>query len=1065
VRVSQIRLRILGESVIEVGDTIVEPSATHLFALLLYLAIERGKLITRAQLASLLFPGVTDVKAAHNLRQLLYRLRRIGVPLESTAAAVRLPGESVVEAPESILTRGTSAASRSAPMTLVLLPSYAPPTDPLSRWLEAYRDEITNKLLRFLARDITRAREGADWSSVEHLAKALLALDPLNETATLGLAEALARSGSKHRAVKLLTDFAEDVGQSHASLALPPRVLQRRISEGTHSVSHPGPISTFIGRAEQIRHLTETWTVARTNRLCVVFVTGESSVGKSRVLEEFLELVRLDGTGNTFALRASPGDRDRPMSIFSDLCRRLLQLPGAAGCAPENLSFAKRLSDASRPYAASVRDTDADTSARNTHRAVVDLLECVAAERPLLLCIDDADHLDSASRSFLAGLPEVAPTAPVLFLVASNQPESITAPGRSIRLGPLSDECSRTLAERLCDEACYTLSRASRDWCVEAAAGNPGHLALLLQHATTLGDVPAAPPNLVALVDARLASLSPVDRHVLQACAIFGSDCCPATIEALTGLTGYDLLVTLERLSEAALVTDSSDGIRCRSALLADRARASAHHVVRRLLHQRAAAYLEQLVADASTSQAMAWRIANHWQAAGERATSLRWRRVCWHQSLSIGQPMAAVDAIRSQLSSSDRINERATLLDDLALALRSAGDWTQLLAALHERRSLSDAVGDDAACRLAMTADVVEARQQAYEDITLLVPDLQLLIRSSQLDSERRLRAARILLIASDNLLDFRLASEAVDAVAAIPPSDASTVVAQEALLIYHAIFGDRSTAIRIADYFEVASSAAAISPRMVTTVTNSLYARRIVEGGDTDYRRVIALYERCASASMAVFAARVASRIGNFLAEDGQFDQAAVWAERARYWYARSADKRLNCDYLSLEFELAVRDGNHGRALILGESFLELFPSYASPRFAKERLVTQVRHRLIADCAPIDEPTITRLLEWHERAKRHGRHDDHMEALWGALRSAGRENEASRLLEDYVTSSRRELRRLNFWLAARTAYDPFWQRYTCGRASEPQSTAIVAAQARITRNLPLRAHVPSVQ
>ena len=73
---SQIRLRILGESVIQVGETIVEPSATHVFALLLYLAIERGKLVTRSQLASMLFPEASAANAGHNLRQLLYRLRR-----------------------------------------------------------------------------------------------------------------------------------------------------------------------------------------------------------------------------------------------------------------------------------------------------------------------------------------------------------------------------------------------------------------------------------------------------------------------------------------------------------------------------------------------------------------------------------------------------------------------------------------------------------------------------------------------------------------------------------------------------------------------------------------------------------------------------------------------------------------------------------------------------------------------------------------------------------------------------------------------------------------------------
>ena len=124
-----------------------------------------------------------------------------------------------------------------------------------------------------------------------------------------------------------------------------------------------------------------------------------------------------------------------------------------------------------------------------------------------------------------------------------------------------------------------------------------------------------------------------------------------------------------------------------------------------------------------------------------------------------------------------------------------------------------------------------------------------------------------------------------------------------------------------------------------------------------------------------------------------------------------------------------------------MLGEPVLELFPMYASPRFAKEHLVYRVRQRLIAGQAPIEESTIARLIEWHERAKCLGRHDDHMEALWGALVSAGRENEASRLLEEYVLSYRREHRRLNYWLAKRTASDPFWQRFYGGLGSKPRS------------------------
>jgi DNA-binding SARP family transcriptional activator len=71
-------LRTLGESVIEVGDIHLGPNAAHPFAVLLYLAFERGRRVPRAQLQELLYPHADDRAGSHSLRQLLYRVRKAG---------------------------------------------------------------------------------------------------------------------------------------------------------------------------------------------------------------------------------------------------------------------------------------------------------------------------------------------------------------------------------------------------------------------------------------------------------------------------------------------------------------------------------------------------------------------------------------------------------------------------------------------------------------------------------------------------------------------------------------------------------------------------------------------------------------------------------------------------------------------------------------------------------------------------------------------------------------------------------------------------------------------------
>ena len=86
-----IRLRAIGECVIEVDGARLAPDAELAFALLLVLAMAGGRPIGRRQLVDLLWPATTEIRARHNLRQALYKLRQLGVPVETESNRLRLP--------------------------------------------------------------------------------------------------------------------------------------------------------------------------------------------------------------------------------------------------------------------------------------------------------------------------------------------------------------------------------------------------------------------------------------------------------------------------------------------------------------------------------------------------------------------------------------------------------------------------------------------------------------------------------------------------------------------------------------------------------------------------------------------------------------------------------------------------------------------------------------------------------------------------------------------------------------------------------------------------------------
>src|SRR5688572_33512755 len=104
-------LHTLGDSLIKVGEKEIRPTSPLVFAALLYLGMERGRRVSRAALQELLFPNVDERSGAHSLRQLLYKLRQLGAPLDADASSVSIRSDEVHDdaADELSLTNGNLA--------------------------------------------------------------------------------------------------------------------------------------------------------------------------------------------------------------------------------------------------------------------------------------------------------------------------------------------------------------------------------------------------------------------------------------------------------------------------------------------------------------------------------------------------------------------------------------------------------------------------------------------------------------------------------------------------------------------------------------------------------------------------------------------------------------------------------------------------------------------------------------------------------------------------------------------------------------------------------------------
>ncbi|HYD53983.1 MAG TPA: hypothetical protein VEA99_15210, partial [Gemmatimonadaceae bacterium] len=257
-------LRTLGECVIEIGPHRVGPPAPHVFGALLFLGLERGRAVPRATMQALLFPEANEAKGAHSLRQLVYKLRGYGAPVVTGAEGIVLPADAVRDDVTAFLApvEGERADIQRAGGTF--LPGYVPRwSRPFAEWVEEQRDRIHARMRRTLLSELAAHRRAGRWEAAERTARACLAIDPLNEEATLGLAEVLAIAGSKVKAVRLLDEYIAEAGPGAEAIKLPATLLRRRIAERLPAVEYDASRSMFVGRAAEMAQLTALYDEAR----------------------------------------------------------------------------------------------------------------------------------------------------------------------------------------------------------------------------------------------------------------------------------------------------------------------------------------------------------------------------------------------------------------------------------------------------------------------------------------------------------------------------------------------------------------------------------------------------------------------------------------------------------------------------------------------------------------------------------------------------------------------------------------------------------------------------------
>ena len=1021
-------LHSLGQCMISLGAARLLPTARLMFAGALYVAVEGSRSIGREQMAGLLWPDLSEERATHALRQVLYKLRAQGVMLDGDADRVTLPAGAVTTDYDDLL-----APSASCPVNEMLtripggfLPGYVPTVSrPFAEWVEAHRERVNSVLRRQLVSGISALRGAGDWPATQALAQRCLELDPLNEEATLAFAEAMAMDGSKARAIMIIDRYMNEIGPRARELHLPATMLRKRISElyPLPPVIERDPPHT--GREVEMEKLDAALKDARQGRGSAFVISGPPGIGKTRLVTEFTRAAQLQGLR---IARSSMGQHDdhRPLGAWSDLVPLMQRMPGALGCDPESLPYLTRLTTYdSKQTTPSPETQDAEYLFARIRLAILDLVAAVASESCVILLIEDVHWMDEWSWDVMSALTKRLEKIGVLILMTRRDGDAVatSVPTDAVLygmpLGPLDDARCRKLlgavgpGSRITDEEFV-------EWCVRTCGGNPYFLIELGRRASKTDGRFQAPPSLTRLIAERFLDVAPLSRRLLQAAAVLGKNSTLARIERVLDERRVSLLDSLDELVRHSLILSDGERVICRHDLLGMSALSEISALALTLLHRHAAMALGDEINDASTP-AHLWDCAQHWEAAGERVQAIMLLKRCVARAMEMGAPAEAARMLDHALAWHHSREERAGCQRELIRVLSLTREYPRLLevcAELAATTGQKNASGESHTREELAELDALESSRGAtFEGLDRAVECAS----AEDASADHRVEAAIIACKISSNLFSPEKARLAFNAASPII-TQAQPALGIELRVVYEGSFGTAAACAEAAGELRTL----VIHPPMDIRCIHALklcalgfYVNGQIEDAISSATDDVLACEALQMPSAIQSAYQILARIHLGL---GDLEAASLAIEREGRTDVRQSPMTSTVR-LEHAARLALLRGDYTRAaILLRDLYSQWTPRWARAIVHHQGLKCLLRLRSENWC-PTDED-LSQLLAMHQHARTFAFHDFFVYMLCFALAARGEPDAALPLIEDYVAQYRFErgpiLRQLSDYIRA---------------------------------------------
>ncbi len=363
-----------------------------------------------------------------------------------------------------------------------------------------------------------------------------------------------------------------------------------------------GRLTTFVGRAAELRLLRTAWERARQGKTQILHMSAEAGMGKSRLIQ--IHQAQVVQSGGAFhSLRCQPEFQSTPYYPLIEFLEQLLDrqtVDDTAGTMSRGDRLSRWLAaqegrlETHWAGLAGLLRLPQDEPAfplprterkRRSEAALHAVLEALARQRPMLLVVEDIHWADASTIEWLqAAINQIG--TPLMVLFSARAGFEPLDGARVLRLRPLLARQAEQLVRQASIGA--PLDARTRASILERADGVPLYLEEMAR-ALQLGLKNEIPGNLWNLLAVRLESVGEA-KHLAQQAAAVGRHFSAELLAALWNGAKGTLTPQLQQLVEAGLIQRDEQGdYFFRHALIQDTAYQALASTERKRIHGRLA--------------------------------------------------------------------------------------------------------------------------------------------------------------------------------------------------------------------------------------------------------------------------------------------------------------------------------------------------------------------------------------------------------------------------------------------------------------------------------------------